>query len=81
LNLHESRFTEHESGLLGEENWNAWVHVVGGDMSIPEFQEVWQTARAIYPTAFVAFVDEQIVAASAMHVGRSLAKQHKIIVT
>jgi hypothetical protein len=64
LNLHESRFINHQSGVLGDESWSAWLQVVRGDFALPEYREVWETARRIYSSSFVAFIDEQAAIAA-----------------
>jgi hypothetical protein len=67
LNLHEARFVERQSGLLGGQGWDAWAKVIAADISLPEFQEVWQTAREIHTATFVAFVDGQVASITATH--------------
>jgi hypothetical protein len=50
---------------LGGHGWDAWAKVIAADMSVPEFQEVWQTAREIHTATFVAFVDGQVASVTA----------------
>lgn len=64
---------QHEAGTLTDEQWRMLTHGLERVVSLPGFLPEWQALAPAYPTAFRAFIEEKLAAASGAAPGNDTA--------
>lgn len=58
LETHERNVLNHNNGLVPSELWEAWLAILRTDISLPEFQALWPTAKKFFAGSLVTLVDQ-----------------------
>lgn len=51
-------FQEHNSGLLPDDDWDAWNRASRAIMSFPGYRTVWKRRKSMFNEKFQAYLDE-----------------------
>lgn len=65
----ESIHFHYEKGLLDEDTWSGWNHLIQSYLSTAGFQLYWRTRRGVYSSRFQTYVDSLALLTSPVTVG------------